>query len=855
MTRRLLLLLALSLSAAGCLDVPTCASDDQCPTGGTCDTRYGLCVFGVDAGAAGGGGGAVGGGGGADDAGAGGGGGSDDAGAGGGGGPDDAGAGGGGGSGDAGAGGGGGSDDAGAGGGGGGTPDAGTPDAGTPDAGTPDAGTPDAGTPDAGTPDAGTPDAGTPDAGTPDAGTPCNPSACAPWEACSGMYGQCVQVLQVVITHPVNKTELGGPAARNSVFTASVVRVDGGPAPTLPTSLEVILTGTGGSTSSASRLGDGGFATSFQFPLVEETYQLDLGWPGGPRDSSSFAVDFRGPQLGFGLLPAPSGGYKRDHVLPLLLQSDEPMDASVTLQGPTGPAAALVAPVTNFCANRSLPPDANDVCFRLDLGAPRLDALNGAMTMVGTAVDAWGNPATPISSLLNVSRVRWTYTPSYPQDVTPTATAAPALDSQGNLYLGINLESRFTTGPVGSLVSLSPLGTVRFSVQTSPIQSLAVAPTSQLGGGTDVVFVAANEFTSVVILDNNGAITFDGDQGRLLSFSASNGAALGSCVAQGPTPTYSALALYDAGTANGSMIVGAATMLSTVDPLYAQTRGALCVLRTNGASSTTLVPHVGFQQIAPGLGTDVPTPTNLAISGNRLYFQRDDNGGSTMSYADLVSPYTVGGAGSFRTGLPTGIALTPSGVVAAATPSSADAGLAYFPSSLLNPALDPGAGPGARAPVVAGGSTGYVVTPGGNFSPFLRSVQTTGASFGPQNPAVTGPLGAFTSAVVGQGPLVYAVTGDGHLQVHAPSSLGVLGSPAWSGTVVSGRVFAHPTLDCSRFPLNNGSGTLYVTDVNGQTAAIIVDSPRLAPGAPWPKWQRTAGNAGNADFPLNPGCP
>jgi hypothetical protein len=59
-------------------------------------------------------------------------------------------------------------------------------------------------------------------------------------------------------------------------------------------------------------------------------------------------------------------------------------------------------------------------------------------------------------------------------------------------------------------------------------------------------------------------------------------------------------------------------------------------------------------------------------------------------------------------------------------------------------------------------------------------------------------------------------------------------------------------------PLPGRPGTLYVVATDGTVAAILVDSQKLSTTAPWPKWQRTAGNAGNTDsslFPLNPGCP
>jgi hypothetical protein len=53
---------------------------------------------------------------------------------------------------------------------------------------------------------------------------------------------------------------------------------------------------------------------------------------------------------------------------------------------------------------------------------------------------------------------------------------------------------------------------------------------------------------------------------------------------------------------------------------------------------------------------------------------------------------------------------------------------------------------------------------------------------------------------------------------------------------------------------------LYVGAKNGAVEALIVDAPRLLDTAgAWPKYQRSAGNAGNDDttnFKTNwPGCP
>jgi hypothetical protein len=108
--------------------------------------------------------------------------------------------------------------------------------------------------------------------------------------------------------------------------------------------------------------------------------------------------------------------------------------------------------------------------------------------------------------------------------------------------------------------------------------------------------------------------------------------------------------------------------------------------------------------------------------------------------------------------------------------------------------------------------------------------------------------------------LGYAVNSTGNLFVFAQD--GSTNSATDWGAIFVGAptIYAHPTLDCNRRvgAATATTGILYVASSTGKVAAIVVDSPVLLDtvGA-WPKYQRTAGNAGNTDtrFPFNPGCP
>jgi hypothetical protein len=108
----------------------------------------------------------------------------------------------------------------------------------------------------------------------------------------------------------------------------------------------------------------------------------------------------------------------------------------------------------------------------------------------------------------------------------------------------------------------------------------------------------------------------------------------------------------------------------------------------------------------------------------------------------------------------------------------------------------------------------------------------------------------------------YAVTSTGNLIVFAQDGT-VDSASDWGSLFATGTnaIYAHPTLDCNRRSgaATSSTGILYVAAGTGRVVALIVDSPGLldTTGA-WPKFQRTASNAGNTDavrFPFNPGCP
>ena len=104
------------------------------------------------------------------------------------------------------------------------------------------------------------------------------------------------------------------------------------------------------------------------------------------------------------------------------------------------------------------------------------------------------------------------------------------------------------------------------------------------------------------------------------------------------------------------------------------------------------------------------------------------------------------------------------------------------------------------------------------------------------------------SPIVAEGGVAYWVSRTGTLFV-TDEGLSALRWSAPLGT--GGSVVASPNFDCNR---SGAGGVLYLATTNGRLTSILVDSSRLA-ATDWPKWQHDSQNSGNADFPLNAGCP
>jgi hypothetical protein len=581
------------------------------------------------------------------------------------------------------------------------------------------------------------------------------------------------------------------------------------------------------------------------------------------RAMSAFRVDRVAPTLT--LVFPPNGvrsAWQRDELIAMLVRPSEPLNASsvvVTLSTVSAPSSLPVQTVDlsgTSCSNRGLTPLTNDVCVLLDLASPVMNAVSESFTASATANDLAGNPGSTRTSF-PVTRVKW-FTNSLGMG---HFSAAPALDSAGNIYVG---SETLGNDGIGSLHSYNPAGQARsgFPLAIGGVRSLSVSRSNTANGTTEVVYAAVN------LGLNAGA--------ELRAFTTSGQTTGLSTVTCRDTqrPTHSALALFDGG-------VGEARAALVFSGAIA---GTLCEYGPATGASTTLSPaRTEYVQASPGsLGAPF-SATNLVIRQNRVWFQSSST--NSIVWADLAAagPAVGGSNGTIALATPTGLSLA--GNVLLATWDRATGGVLSVldlpsPGSYEFAPSGNGVTWGTRAfaPAImrqgTSGTQAFALTP--NDSPLLATTNglfttpinlTTRVLSSPSTAlAQPQPLSdVVTTPVIGTGAKVYAVTRAGSVFVYqAEGSSGLGGaSPLWNTNAASAfgvalTVLAPPTLDCNRGAPNR-PGTLYVlgqtTGGVGVLGALIVDSTKLEPSAPWPKWQRTAGNSGNPDFPLNPGCP
>lgn len=704
---------------------------------------------------------------------------------------------------------------------------------------------------------------------------------CQPYQRCVATTdgGRCENVAMAVSwVSPTGNSLERGPV--NAGFNA-VVRLDADAGVTVPGSMPLGLEDGGmlGLLTLATGAGvrPAQYSVNVTLNGPEGTKVLVAGWAdagvAGLVATQRVFFDTTPPMVSLVAQPRPGTLPVADTTVPTSWVKDEVAYVALTVAGATRGAQASDIQTMGFSGNPVAAPGncgactGNCVCFSVDLKDAPLEGLRGPVAVSAPSfVDAVGNASTAQTTNFSVTRVKWTANVS--QSGGTVVRAAPAVDPNGRLYVGSDDSVPGTTGRV---VSLYADGGIRWTRAGGAVQALAAAnSTIQLpvGAQADVVFVAANE-------DSAGNKT-----GRLTALLASDGGNTGlnsnACSVLG-NPIYSApslMVLSGSSTGNTAQ-VGAFGLLNT-----GLSNGEACGYGpVNGARNG---PSNTQYNLPVPAATPPASPVNLVFTGTAHVGVLEDFSAQTWTWTSSAPPAVGvnqgrGGAGPTQTGL----ALIPAGAMAAVmvtTQTQSGSGrepIGLLGTGLQNPVYVPTDGGTftRSAPVVvvpSSTASEWHLIGGGNPSTtdWLRvtSVTTTGAS---APSFVAGPRRAIqaaaptseellTSPVYGDAAELYAVTKAGRLYVFSVTPVGVVTYKWHAQLSGTGDVVAHPTLDCNRTRAA-APGVLYSVSSGGMVTAVVVDSRGLG-ASPWPKWQRTAANAGSlgaapADFPLNPGCP
>jgi hypothetical protein len=713
--------------------------------------------------------------------------------------------------------------------------------------------------------------------------------ACAPFEGClaSTDGGACVRAFQQLEWASPSDDSL--VRSEQATFTSfgPVIRLMGLRAGVSPPAQVPVFAEDAGFTATATIVSMAGGTASYGTPSVtmsRTTFGPDgpkvfvAGWTGGGAMTSARRVvtlDTQAPVVTVTGEPRTGGLPGGDPANPGFWVKDEVARVRVEVTGVSGAPVAGDVVVdggiveTTAGANCTACTSSGCICATVDLKGVRFAGLTGQVSVqvpAGRFVDAVGNESVAASGSLAVTRVRWAR-----QLALPTGTsfvAAPAVDRDGTLFVGSSNTMNWT----GTVFALHPVdgGVLWQNGSLGAVQALATARTAtETAGQQNVLFVTSN------VSANGGRL-----QGLLVD-GGTDGLPSGVC-SSGSRPMYSApaLVLLSGAQDGGTAQVGALGVFNT----QGATLGSTC-----GYSPALPGPAFGpsaSEYALPLVPLPAPSPVNLVASGSAVFNVNSNFTIQPWAWTTNLTQTTPNLTRMFPS-LQTGMSLIPSGtpnqplVVTTQTRNSptepvgaAAPGLGSFISAPANSAND---GFTRSSPVVALPATGpnFWLVGGGSgnlglgtaIGDWLRLTQLTVGSTpslmtptSPSGPASGGPEELLTSPVLGDASELYAVTRQGRLYVMATSQSGV--TRGWFAPLPGAGfdVVAHPTLDCNRTrPGTPGMpGVLYSVSTQGLVSAILVDSARLAPASPWPKWQRSASNAGNLDdanFPLNPGCP
>lgn len=520
--------------------------------------------------------------------------------------------------------------------------------------------------------------------------------------------------------------------------------------------------------------------------------------------SVDVSVDTDGPTV---MATLPTSVQQRDEVFPLNLTTSEPIELSsveVRLAGVRLDAA------TGACV-------ANAGCWVVDMSVPALDAMTGSFAVSATATDLAGNTKVTALGSVGVTRKRWES-----EITTQELRAAPAIGRDGTIYIGAR-----GSALTGTLLALNPTdgGVKNSAALLGAIQSVATAVSNDAG----LVYFTSNDATGGQV-GSRSAEDLSLPSGIRPATSGN-----------GVTPTYSALGLVE----KSATEVGAIAVFNTE-----VSAGRVVIYGSSSAPAGDNAVGSAFD-FAP-----VPTPAsvanNIVVDGSAAYLitTLSGTGLNWQPISNVTGNPTAGVAVPLETGgrdccLSGQAFLSGSSLVGGTTVGSRQL---YLVSAASMTRGDLGVAADYGTPVVSAIGDAFVGR-GTNelvrFNPSMLGstgvVLKSGAGIIRTSPV----LGrARTGQAVGLG---YAVNSTGTLFAFAQD--GSAGSASdWGSAFVGGStVYAHPTLDCNRRigAATARTGVLYVVG-STKVSAIVVDSPRLLDTVgSWPKYQRTAGNAGN----------
>ena len=567
---------------------------------------------------------------------------------------------------------------------------------------------------------------------------------------------------------------------------------------------------------------DGGLASGTLGLAVESAQTFIAGWEdGGPLTSLTVTRDTMGPTFTTNLLP--SGYQQRDDLLVVLLTASEAVQlTSVDLRA----GGVRMNQSDAGCA-------ANAGCWEVNLSLPPLDGIDGGFLVTATGNDLAGNPGASMLGSILVTRKRWEVQPT-----TEAIRAAPAVGFDGTLFVG-------ASNATGVLYALHPAdGGIRGpAAALGAIQSVATA----VSNAVDTLYYSTNDgvggkvgalradtlalggFQLPVAGNNQGftssavgllALTIN-EVGAVATFNQRVVSSASRVVVYGPTSSVSGVNATDGGPTFD--------FAGVPSPPYQSANNIIVNGATNEAWLLTSPPGAGLHWNVIGNINGSPTVgvrQQLEMAGNDCCL----GGQAVASGAALIAGSTAGARKFY--------------LVAGTAPTS----------GTLTAAVDNGVPAVGVGSAFAGRGNDFV-----RFDP--QQLNTAGT------PLLTGTTLVRTSPVLGRARagqsagLGYAVTSSGTLVVFAQD--GAANSATdWGSLFATGSnaIYAHPTLDCNRRAgaATSTTGILYVAAGTGRVVAVVVDSPALLDTAgAWPKYQRTAGNAGNTDsrFPFNPGCP